>query len=236
MTVEESVLNAVRERYPQCSLLEPPTLCSTEFIDRIRSVVEVEIGQVWQVSIASPDPMLIHVSVSQDSCQLLIGTCQVTFDELPVSQFIEYCFDEDLLDRKWRMTPLVEDALQEYKSKAFASWEEQLLKPSCEAAFKRLLNAGPVSRIFDKFMFPTPPELSDKYTVVSESNGKQISLPHPVNSLRVWDAKQGGYREIDATLDGAPKGVEETNKYFEKIVQGLKDEMGDYYIDSLMNK
>jgi hypothetical protein len=189
-----------------------------------------EAGAVLEVHGA--DRVLYHFETP--TLVVLRGTCQVLFDEVPISQLVEFQFSEDLSTGGWRVAALVEDAVQTYKASAFASWEEQLRKPSCEAAFRRLLQSGPVSKIFDKHIFPTPPEYAEKYQVINEKNGKLIDLPHPVDGLRVWDEPSGSYRAIDATLDGAPRGHAEVDQYFSRQIEELKQEMGDDYIDSLM--
>ncbi len=106
-------------------------------------------------------------------------------------------------------------------------------EPTCESAFRRMLKAGPVSRLFDKHLFPTPEELNKKYQVTNEQNGKVIDLPHPVSALRVFD--NGSYREIDPTLDGAPRGSEATATYFQELINQLKSDMGADYVEEMMS-
>jgi len=112
-----------------------------------------EAIEVYEVH--SKDKVLHHIArLSDSSLHLLTGCCQVLYEDVPISQLVEYQFSEDVDSCIWRVASLIEDAVQTYKQSAFASWEEQLRKPSCEAAFRRLLQAGPVSKIFDKHIFP----------------------------------------------------------------------------------
>ena len=177
------------------------------------------------------DKTLYHIGHDATGNAIVLrGCCQVLFDEVPLSLLVQYKFPDD---DTWRVASLVEDAVQTYKAAAFASWEEQLRKPSCEAAFRRLLQAGPVSKIFDKHIFPTPPEMKSKYQVVNEKNGKLIDLPHPVERLRIWDEQENAFRDIDATLNGAPVG-EAAIAYFAGQLEELKIEFGEDYIEGLL--
>ena len=68
--------------------------------------------------------------------------------------------------------------------------------PDCEAQFRRMLQCGIVTNVYDKCMFPTPEALKEKYQVVDEKNGKTIDLPHPVSQLRIWNAESQSYDEV----------------------------------------
>ena len=178
---------------------------------------------------------LYHVSLSKSTGEfsVLRGECQVTFEDVPLSLFVQYRFSEDS-PTAWRVAAVTEEALVELKKAMFASWEEQIRRPSCEAAFRRLLQAGPISKVFDKHLFPTPAELKAKFQVVNETTGKLIDLPHPVEGLRVFDAATDAYRDIDPTLDGAPRGEVKTREYFDKLMSELREEFGSDYVAALL--
>ena len=189
---------------------------------------------IYEVLVREADDSktLLHV-VAGSEIRVLTGDCQITFDEVPLAAFVEYRFSEDS-EETWRVASVTEDALRELKKTMFASWEEQIRRPSCEAAFRRLLQAGPISKVFDKHLFPTPDALKSKYQVVHETSGKLIDLPHPVDKLRVFDPESDAYREIDGTLDGAPRGAEATRAYFARLMLQLHEQFGADYVSDLL--
>ena len=54
----------------------------------------------------------------------------------------------------WRLSKVSLMALEGYKASKFKNWEEMLSKPSCEAAFARMLQIGPVNRLY--VLYPAP--------------------------------------------------------------------------------
>merc|ERR1719158_184357 len=80
-----------------------------------------------------------------------------------------------------------------------------LLKPTCEAQFRRMLQIGMISRLYDPQVFPTPESSKAKYQVTDERTGKLIELPHPVSGLRLWDARAQKYRSVETKLNNAPE-------------------------------
>jgi hypothetical protein len=193
-----------------------------------------EILEVYALN-AEKEQVLFNIAVP--SYEILKGTCSVTFEDLPLSQLLEYQFPEDDSNH-WRVASLSLYALSEYQSKAFDAWLHQIKEPNCEAAFRRLLQAGVVTNVYDKHIFQTPPELkAEKYQVVSEVNGKVIDIPHPVKRLRIFDAAgTKEYRELDPTLAGAPKGEEAAEVFWQNLLEELKNEMGAEYVEGLLKK
>jgi hypothetical protein len=165
----------------------------------------------------------------QQPPSLITGSCQITYEDLAPSECIEYCFAED---SSWAMTQLSLEALETYRGMKFDAWKQMLLKPTCEAQFRRMLQLGMVTRLYDSQVFPTPEALKDKYKVVDERTGKLIELPHPVKELRIWDAVRGSYREVDAHLGGAPAEAEAA-AWWEDLLKRLRAEHGEEYISSL---
>merc|ERR1711974_438499 len=104
-----------------------------------------------------------------------------------------------------------------------------LLEPVCEAQFRRLLQIGMISRLFDPQFFPTPEHLSCIYQVTDERSGKLIKLPHPVRALRIWDASAQSYKAVEPRLGGAPEEAE-AEKWWKDFIQELSAKHGAEYI------
>jgi len=169
-------------------------------------------------------------SGSSPSCKLVMGTCQITYEDLCPSECIEYAFTEE--PSRWIMAQISRDALDHYRSMKFEAWRKMLLEPTCEAQFRRMLQIGVVCRLFDPIVFPTPDSLKSTYQVTDEKTGKIIDLPHPVGSLRVWDAARLHYEAIDPQLEGAPTESEK-DAWWEDMRRKLREQHGEEYISSL---
>mmetsp|Transcript_53225 Transcript_53225/g.65257 ORF Transcript_53225/g.65257 Transcript_53225/m.65257 type:complete len:121 (+) Transcript_53225:1-363(+) len=115
----------------------------------------------------------------------------------------------------------------------FEAWKQMLQKPTCEAQFRRMLQLGCVSELFDPQLFPTPKALQAQYQVTDDRTGKLIQLPHPVKELRVWSPSKLSYEHIDTKLTGAPTQAEKS-AWWTSFVDQLRKEHGDEYITGLM--
>lgn len=175
---------------------------------------------------------LTPATVQEDA--LLMVACKISYDDLSPTQLIEYCFHDEAPFPTWHMAGISLESFSMFSGSKFKLWEKQLKEPSCEAAFRRLLQAGPVFRVYDPAMFPTPPELESRYRVVDEKTGKLVPLPHPIAKCRVWNGKDQKYDDVDASLDGAPKSEEEAKVYWANLLTELKSLHGAEYIDSLL--
>jgi hypothetical protein len=175
---------------------------------------------------------LTPAAVQEDA--FLMATCKISYDDLSPTQLIEYCFPDEPPFPTWHMAGISLESFSMFSGSKFKLWEKQLKEPSCEAAFRRLLQAGPVFRVYDPAMFPTPPELESRYRVVDEKTGKLVPLPHPIAKCRVWNAKDQKYDDVDASLDGAPKSEGEATVYWSNLLTELRSLHGAEYIDSLL--
>jgi len=201
-----------------------------------------KVPNLYSISAAaSEDPSTVVkefiVSVEGGAATVITRDCEITCAQLSHSEMIEYRFEDPCPE--WKLAPVSQDALQAYIDSKFLAWKKQLDNPSCEAEFRRMLQNGLVSRIYDRVMFITPDALKSKYEVVDEkNNNKIIHLPHPVQELRVWSAAenagQGGYVSMNPHLKGAPSEAEEAS-YWEGILKAFRDERGAEYIDGLIN-
>lgn len=162
---------------------------------------------------------------------LVMGSCQIMFEDLTPSECIEYAFSED--PGRFRLAQVSQDALEAYRGMKFDAWKHILKEPTCEAAFRRMLQIGPVTRLYDPNVFPTPSNLKSLYQVTDEKTGKLMELPHPVAALRIWDAKDKRYEAIDPQLAGAPSAAHAASWWAEQLRE-LKELRGEEYINSML--
>lgn len=165
------------------------------------------------------------------SAELVMGSCQITFEDLTPSDCIEYSFAE--APGQWNLAQVSQEALETYRGMKFDAWKNMLDKPTCEAQFRRMLSIGVVTELFDPQMFPTPDSLKSQYQVTDERTGKLIQLPHPVGQLRVWNAEKQQYDAIDTHLTGAPVEAEKAT-WWTDFIDKLRKEHGDEYISGLL--
>ena len=121
-----------------------------------------------------------------------------------------------------------------YRKKKFKVWKDQLIKPVCEAAFKRLLCKGLVTTIFDPYCFAIP-EDEKKDFIVKDDHGNDVELPRPVKRLRIWNVKKRAYDEVKARLDGddVPKEADE-EEYWQAMLEEFRQTRGIDYINGLL--
>lgn len=75
--------------------------------------------------------------------------------------------------------------LYRWRSRKFALWLKQMHNPDCEAAFKRMLQVGLITTLYDHAIFPTAEADRAAYEVRNEK-GKVVPIPHPVSFF--WDS------------------------------------------------
>merc|ERR1719386_368004 len=74
------------------------------------------------------------------SASLVTATCAIMYEDMTPSECCEYVFAED--PNTWAIAQLSRDALESYRGAKFESWKQMLLKPTCEAQFRRMLQIG----------------------------------------------------------------------------------------------
>eukprot|EP01084_Bolivina_argentea_P097723 175672_1 len=153
---------------------------------------------------------------------------KITMEDMSPSSLIEYTFSENGV---WFLAPMSAFSLEGYRKTKFANWKNMIENPTCEAAFKRLLNIGLITNMFDHVAFVSP-ENEKKDWEVKDDHGKTVIIPRPVHSLRIWDVKKRCYKEVQSHLDGAPD-AKDAPKYWEEMVNKFKSERGDDYINNL---
>lgn len=174
-----------------------------------------------------------NIAVCQEGAQpkVVVGTCQITYEDISPSECVEFAFAE--APGTWAMAQLSLEALETYRSMKFEAWKSMLVSPTCEAQFRRMLQIGMVSQLYDPHVFPTPESQKAKYQVTDERTGKLIELPHPVSALRVWDCERQDYRTVDTQLKGAPTETEKA-AWWSNFLKELSDKHGQEYIEGLM--
>lgn len=170
---------------------------------------------------------------SSPMASLVMGSCSITYEDMTPSECCEYSFAED--PNTWAVAQLSRDALESYRNMKFEAWKSMLTAPTCEAQFRRMLQIGIVTRLFDGHVFPTPESQKALFQVIDEKNGKTIELPHPVAGLRVWNAATLCYDSIDPHLQGAPQEADK-DAFWAKMIQDLKVQLGDEYVSKFLVK
>lgn len=174
---------------------------------------------------------LVKQGTSPPQVSLVIGSCGITFEDLVPAECVEYAFAET--PDQWRMAQLSLEALETYRGMKFEAWRKMLLEPTCEAQFRRMLQIGAITEMYDPQVFPTPETLKDKYHVTDDRTGKLIQLPHPVGALRRWDAKSQAYTPVESHLGGAPAQAE-AGAWWNGFVAELSVQHGAEYVTGLM--
>lgn len=197
---------------------------------------EVSAGKVVAVLAKSggSDVQEFTVKLKDDSLddpQIVMGNCQITYEDLTPGECIEFSFGEE--PDVWFMAQLSQEALETYRSMKFDAWKGMLVKPTCEAQFRRMLQIGMISELYDPTVFPTPEAQKASYQVTDERTGKLIELPHPVKGLRIWDASNQMYKSIETRLAGAP-GTAEAEKWWAEFMQSLNSQHGAEYLAGLL--
>ncbi|CAD7938648.1 unnamed protein product [Amoebophrya sp. A120] len=162
--------------------------------------------------------------------EILTHECGITAMDVCPSELVEYQFEKPC--DEWNVSVSSKDGIDMYLQSKFGAWHKQLHNPTCEAEFRRMLQNGLVTTMYDRMLFKTPDALKEKYEVVDERNGKTLHLPHPVAALRIWDPAAKTYTPIDPRLPGAPPAGEE-EKYWTELLDAFRKERGEEYINSM---
>jgi hypothetical protein len=170
-------------------------------------------------------------TLSDNKIEFPTVSCLITYEDVPLGDCPEYCFKDA---PEWKLALLADVALDHFRQKKFKLWEQQLKEPECEAAFRRLLQQGPIRNVYDKFIFPSPEQVAANYKVKDEHSGKLVDIPHQVSCMRRWNPKTERYQDVDCSLVGAPASDIQANQYWQHMLQELRQLRGTEYIDSLL--
>lgn len=174
----------------------------------------------------------LAVKISNGACTNLLTECKVSYEKMPPSHLVEYMFDDSACtsseSKQWQLSMVSLDYLLAFRAGKFKDWEKRFLEPSCKAEFRRMYQIGPVYKVYDHPMFPSQEdEMEASFTVTDEKTGRKLILPRPVSALRIWNSEKQAYDEVDAHLDGSPKGDEERAEYWKGLVAKLKETYGE---------
>jgi hypothetical protein len=126
----------------------------------------------------------------------------ITMDTVNVTELVEYKYSDD---KVWRVSKVGMDSLQNFKRVKYQIWKDQILNEKCEAALKRMIQAGLCDRVFDAEMFPEPEAMKKNYHFNDTKTNKKVDIPHPVAELRIWNATSGKYDAVPPALDNVPQ-------------------------------
>eukprot|EP00927_Polykrikos_kofoidii_P016141 TRINITY_DN17257_c0_g1_i1.p1 TRINITY_DN17257_c0_g1~~TRINITY_DN17257_c0_g1_i1.p1 ORF type:complete len:245 (+),score=33.94 TRINITY_DN17257_c0_g1_i1:353-1087(+) len=166
-----------------------------------------------------------------EKIEFLSASCQITYEDLTPSECVEFSFAET--PGEWALAQISREALEHYRGVKFEAWQKMLKEPTCEAQFRRMLQIGLVTRLYDPHVFPTPEKLLSTYQVIDERTGKVIQLPHPASELRIWNASAQKYDAIDTQLTGAP-GDGEKDAWWQSFIDEMNRIHGEEYITGLL--
>jgi hypothetical protein len=161
----------------------------------------------------------------------VMSECGISYEELSPSQLVEYQYEEGGV---WALAKMSLEPLQYYKSSKFKAWRDMLDAPSCEAAFARMIQAGPLNCIYDKLGFPIPENEQAEWTITDEKSGKLVDIPRQVAALRVWDASADCYAPVSPLMGGAPEDAAALAAYWEVTLGELRVKHGDEYITQML--
>ena len=103
------------------------------------------------------------------------------YSEHAVTELVQYQFADAEDGGTWRLGSVSSAPLANYIGVKLQLWEKTLASPTCEAEFRRMIQNGVVTNIFDTEIFPTPEALKCNYEVTDTKTGKVLIIPHPVD-------------------------------------------------------
>jgi hypothetical protein len=141
------------------------------------------------------------VVVTEGVGEPVVVTDKIMYDDVPVTQIIEYHFSDT---GRWLLSNITQSSLEMYRASKFKSWRASLLDGGgqCVVTFRRMLKTGLVTQIFDTNAFASPGDEAAAWKTV-DANGKTIDVPRPVHAIRVWNAADKAYDTLESRLDGA---------------------------------
>jgi hypothetical protein len=189
---------------------------------------------VFAVKYAGENGVVEHIILWNGSRSVpVLCECGISCEELSPTQMVEYQYDSD---GPWRLAKISYEPMEAYKSHKFKMWREMLDKPSCEAAFARMIKSGPVNRLYDKLGFPISESEQDNWKITDEKTGKQVDIPRPVHALRIWNSEAGEYTMVSPIMVGAPPDDEALAEYWQETLVELKTKHGEDYVNSLLTR
>jgi len=233
--IDENALKVTSVRFLEAARLAlyKPLCDALAGADTVLSV-ECEPAE-GQEEIKEEDKVLFEkiVALKNNNTEVEIAEMEekVTMEDLSPSELVEYAFSAE---GPFMLAPMSLPSLAAYKKMKFADWKQKIEHPDCEAMFRRLLQMGLITNMFDHMSFASPESEKDEW-IVQDEHGRNVIIPRPVAALRVWDVKSRAYAAVDPHLDGAPT-AEEAPKFWNDMIAKFKAEQGEDYINGLMEK
>lgn len=184
----------------------------------------VEGGRYMSCKLDNDEDHDYILQLQGDELKTISRECKIMYEPLPPTCIVEYCFEDDV----WRLSHVSEDACTHYIGSKFKNWEEMMHKPTCEAALRRMVEIGLITTIFDHLAFPNPPvpDGEEDPWIAKTKSGKEVNIPHPVKSLRIWDPENSSYRTLEGRLGGAPAPDDEES-YWQEMLTYLRAHFPD---------
>ncbi|GAB5369530.1 hypothetical protein AAMO2058_001412800 [Amorphochlora amoebiformis] len=172
-----------------------------------------------------------HIAVFHEGkAKVVLAECGITLSDLSPTQLVEYTYDEK---GPWLVSKCSLTALESYRKMKFSQWKKALTHPNCMASFRRVLQMGLVTDLFDHVAFPEATEGEKKKWQVKNEQGKIIHIPHPVYGLRIWNKSKNAYDQVRTHMEGAPK-PEDSKAYWEQLLNELRQTRGTKLIDDIL--
>lgn len=191
------------------------------------------IGAKYETEDFGPVEHVVAWDSSSGTATAIMAECGISYEEMSPTQLVEYQYEEGGV---WALAKMSLEPLTYYKQSKFKAWRDMLDAPSCEAAFARMLQAGPLNCIYDKLGFPIPENEAAQWTITDEKSGKLVDIPRQVFALRVWDAQTDSYTSVSPLMGGAPEDAAALAAYWEVTLGELRVKHGDEYITRLLTR
>jgi len=155
--------------------------------------------------------------------------CLITYDIMNIMDCIQYSFD----GKNWYIGKISFDAFNGYKKSKFKLWKDLLIKTTCKATLKRLLNMGIINKMFDRHLFM--PKKDENDWKIIDDKGNTIYIPRMIKYARKWNANENKYDDVNCLLDDAPND-DNKEKYWNDMIKEFRETRGQEFIDQLLDK
>jgi ubiquitin-protein ligase len=166
-------------------------------------------------------------------------------NEIPLPMLVEAQFEAG---GSWTLSRAGLEGINAEKASLFKPYADRIsmLSPDCLATLRRMLQSGPINRIYsgggsppytpshEGFALRMPAAEVEQWQMLNDK-GELADIPRPAHALRVWDATERKYVAVDPFLDGAPRSNADLDAWFVDLVKRLKGSMyiGTELLDKL---
>jgi len=168
----------------------------------------------------------------------------IMYCELPIPMLVEAQFEAGGV---WTIARGTEQNLNDERASLFSNYEKLVSKdpPDCLPTLRRMLQAGPLNKFFtgggskfvashEGFTLRMPPHEVSAWQIKGDT-GIMQDIARSAHAIRVWNAKDRNYVDVDPILAGAPRTPAELNQWFVELVKKLKNSpyIGSVTLDKL---